>query len=108
MTPFRSIDLKSIEAQPLSFVRQAPFAHFRGVEGTAAMTTKPAHPEVSTYAAGAVVGAVAMLMALGPHVSVDFAAAAAHVSSAQAQTLQAPVPGQSLYAAAKVGLPPRN
>jgi hypothetical protein len=99
-------DLNSREPQPLSFVRQAALAHLRGVEGTAAMTAKPLHPEISAYAAGAAVGAVAMLLVLLPHTRFDVAAAPARVSSTQADTLQAPVPGQSLYAAAKIGLPP--
>ncbi|MGZ3273808.1 MAG: hypothetical protein ACXU82_01770 [Caulobacteraceae bacterium] len=70
------------------------------------MTARPVHSEVAAYAAGAVAGAVAMLLALGPHVSIDLAAAAPHVSSAQADGLRAPISGQSLYAAAKVGVPP--
>ena len=72
------------------------------------MTAKPVPSEVSAYAAGAVAGAVAMLLALLPHVSIDFAAPAPRVSSAHAGGLQSPVPGQSLYAAAKIGLPPRD
>ena len=72
------------------------------------MTAKPFHAEISAYAAGAAVGAIAMLLALLPHTRFDVAAAPTRMSTAQAEVLQAPSSAQSLYAAAKIGLPPRD
>ncbi len=74
------------------------------------MTCKPVHPEVSTYVAGAVVGAAAMLLALLPHLDIGPTGSEARmrprVRASHAEALRSPVPGQSLYADAKVGLPP--
>jgi hypothetical protein len=74
------------------------------------MIFKPVHSEVSTYAAGAVVGAAAMLLALLPHLDIgptgSDARMSPRMSPSHAEALRSPIPGQSLYAAAKIGLPP--
>lgn len=70
------------------------------------MTVQPIHRELSAYAAGVVAGAAAMLLALLPRVGTDSAPTSSRVSSAHVEALSAPAAGQSLYAAAKVGLPP--
>ena len=72
------------------------------------MIAKPSQSEVSAYAAGAAAGAIAMLMALLPHLDLGLAAAHTRVSPAPVETLRAPLAGQSLYAAAKIGLPPTD
>lgn len=72
------------------------------------MTAKPIHPEVSAYAAGAAVGAAAMLLALLPHVRTDVPTAASHMRPGHVDALPAPARSQSLYAAAKIGSPPTD
>ena len=70
------------------------------------MSEKLVHPEVSAYAAGAVVGAAAMLLALAPHMGAGGRPGMARLSEAHVETLRAPMAGESLYMAAKVGVPP--
>jgi hypothetical protein len=70
------------------------------------MISKSVNPEVSAYVAGAIAGAIAMLLALLPHLHAGPPATADRMSPAHVETLRSSVPGQSLYSAAKTGLPP--